>query len=178
MGTIQNPQPVRLFTAIMYQEKMDGASLYNRLEKKFGGIHAIYGPCSFTWTDYYAAEMGDNLHKSYCCFDPLVGREILPAIKRWTNDLEQEYAHEGNRIVNIDPGYLSRDKLVLASTKDFYHRLYLGDGIYGEVTLHFRQGKYRYFSWTYPDFKEEKLQAFLMKERAALVGELRKTAPG
>jgi hypothetical protein len=174
MGTTQKPLPVKLFFAIMYHERAPIDAVLERLRSRFGRIEATFGPAPFSWTDYYAKEMGASLLKSYCCCERLIGREDLPAIKLWTNALEQEYATLGNRTVNIDPGYLARDKLVLASTKDFYHRLYLGDGIYGEVTLHFRQGKYRYFSWTYPDFKEEKLQEFLMKERAGLIGELKK----
>jgi hypothetical protein len=173
MGAIQKPQPVRLFAAIMYQDTLDIDPLYRRIENRFGRMLNPYGPCPFIWTDYYAREMGTNLLKTYCCFEPLINRDTLPAIKVWTNDLEQSFAHGGNRVVNVDPGYLSRDKLVLASTKDFYHRLYLGEGIFGEVTLHFRQGKFRHFSWTYPDFKEEKLQEFLMKERSGLVGALK-----
>ena len=98
----------------------------------------------------------------------------MPDIKLWTNALEQESAADGKRKTNIDPGYLARDKLVLATTKDFYHRLYLSKGIYGEVTLHFRQGSFRHFSWTYPDYKEEKLHEFLIKARASLAGKIRK----
>jgi hypothetical protein len=174
MGTTQKPLPVKLFFAIMYHERAPIDAVLERLRSRFGRIEATFGPAPFSWTDYYAKEMGASLLKSYCCIEKPIDRDELPAIKRWTNNLEQEYALEGNRSVNVDPGYLARDKLVLASTKDFYHRLYLGEGIYGEVTLHFRQGKYRYFSWTYPDFKEEKLQEFLMKARAGLIGELKK----
>jgi hypothetical protein len=78
-------------------------------------------------------------------------------------------------MVNVDPGYIARDKLVLASTKDFYHRLYLADGIYGEVTLHFRKGVFRFFSWTYPDYKEPSFLEFLTKARAKYMHEIRET---
>jgi hypothetical protein len=76
--------------------------------------------------------------------------------------------------VNIDPGYIARDKLVLATTKDFFHRLYLGKGIYGEVTLHFQKGAVRHFSWTYPDYRDKGVQDFLIKVRAELAGKIRK----
>jgi hypothetical protein len=174
MGTPQKPLKTTLFMGIMFREGFAVPPLMDRLRNRFGPAEFSYGPVPFSWTDYYAAEMGENLFKTYICFESPVERELLPEIKQWTNGIEQEYAAGGRRAVNIDPGYLARDKLVLASTKDFYHRLYLGQGIYGEVTLHFRQGRFRYFSWTYPDFKEEKLQEFLMKARAKLVGELRK----
>lgn len=174
MGTTHEPLPVKLFFAVMYDERAPVGAVVQSIESRFGRIEMSYGPVPFSWTDYYAKEMGGSLLKSYHYCERLIGRRDLPAIKLWTNALEQEHAVRGNRSVNVDPGYLARDKLVLASTKDFYHRLHLADGIYGEVTLHFRQGTYRYFSWTYPDFKEVKLQEFLMKARAGLIGELKK----
>jgi hypothetical protein len=168
MGTAQNPLPTALFIAVMYHRRCPIDSVIARLARRFDGCGAPYGPVPFSWTDYYAKEMGGELLKMYLCFSAPFSREDLPSVKIWTNAVEQELAEDGRRTVNIDPGYLARDKLVLASTKDFYHRLYLGQGIYGEVTLHFRQGRYRYFSWTYPDFKEEGLQEFLMREREKL----------
>ncbi|MBN1129088.1 MAG: DUF4416 family protein [Chitinispirillaceae bacterium] len=174
MGTAQIPASTVLFFAIMYHKRFTFDRVMECLERRFGHCDSAYGPVPFIWTGYYAREMGEELLKTYLCHHAPFPREELPSVKVWTNALEQELAQDGRRIVNIDPGYLARDKLVLASTKDFYHRLYLGRGIYGEVTLHFRQGRYRHFSWTYPDFKEEKLQEFLMMARAKLVGELRK----
>ena len=174
MGTPQKPQKVAFFAGIMFRQDFVMQPLMDRLQAQFGNMEFFYGPLPFSWTDYYADEMGIDLFKTYICFESRIERELLPEIKLWTNSIEQEYTAGGRRAVNVDPGYLSRDKLVLASTKDFYHRLYLGQGIYGEVTLHFRQGRFRCFSWTYPDFKEEKLQEFLIKARAKLVGELRK----
>jgi hypothetical protein len=94
-------------------------------------------------------------------------------MKILSNEIEQRYASGENRVVNIDPGYVARDKLVLASTKDFYHRLYLSDGIYGEVTLHYRKGMYRFFSWTYPDYKDADFLSVLERSRARLVNEIR-----
>ena len=174
MGTPALPEQVKLFTAVMYAPDFDPAPLMTRLAGRFGDVECIYGPVEFSWSDYYAAEMGGPLKKFYLCFRRTIVRNELPEIKLWTNGIEAEYCEGGRRRVNIDPGYLARDKLVLATTKDFFHRLYLGQGIYGEVTLHLRQGVYRFFSWTYPDYKEEKLHELLMKSRASLVGELRK----
>jgi hypothetical protein len=102
-------------------------------------------------------------------------RERLPDVKIFTNEFERERCINGQRMVNVDPGYIARDKLVLASTKDFYHRLYLADGIYGEVTLHFRKGVFRFFSWTYPDYKEPSFLEFLTKARAKYMHEIRET---
>ena len=174
MGTPQQPVKVKLFVAVMYQERFSIDAVIERLRSRFGETESVYGPVEFTFTDYYAAEMGERLLKSYACFTSPIERDELPAIKLWTNAFEGEFAEGGKRRVNIDPGYLARDKLVLASTKDFYHRIHLSEGIYGEVTLHFRKGIFRVFSWTYPDFQEEGLQKMLIKVRAGMVGEMRK----
>jgi hypothetical protein len=158
----------------MYQPSVDISCFKKLLIDKYGSMEASYGPIPFTFTDYYSPEMGTSLLKEYLVFSHPLDRESLPEIKTYTNSLEQEHVQNGNRGVNIDPGYLSRDKLVLASTKDFYHRLYLGQGIFGEVTLHYRKGAFRYFSWTYPDYKLLEVQALLEKGRASLVGSIRK----
>jgi hypothetical protein len=174
VGTSQTPVPVKLFVAIMYDKKTPIEQVLIRMDERFGLRECAYGPVPFSWTDYYEKEMGANLFKSYHCYKNLIAREQLPAIKTYTNSLEKEYAVHDRRVVNIDPGYISRDKLVLASTKDFYHRLYLADGIFGEVTLHYRKSKFRHFSWTYADYMTEGVLAILEKARASLVGELRK----
>ena len=118
--------------------------------------------------------MGNGLLKMYMSFAGLIDREVLPDIKVFTNILEREHLAHGRRTINLDPGYIAQDKLVLATTKDFYQRLYLAHGIYGEVTLHFRKGRFRYFSWTYPDYNDPPFLKFLTKARAKLVKELRK----
>jgi Domain of unknown function (DUF4416) len=178
MGTPQQPLKVKLFIAVLYDKRFALSALIERLRARFGSEDFTYGPVDFSWTDYYAAEMGEHLGKLYITYSALIEREMLPTIKLFTNGIEGEYADGGKRTVNIDPGYLARDKLVLASTKDFYHRLYLGNGIYGEVTLHFRRGVFRRFSWTYPDYQEEGLLKFLVKARASMVGEIRKDEGG
>lgn len=175
MGIPGKPDPVKPLIGIMYDERFETAPVLHTLQTRFGDTEYVYGPVDFTWTDYYAPEMGGRLKKLYICYSKLIERTELPDIKLWTNVLEQESAADGKRKINIDPGYVARDKLVLATTKDFFHRLYLGKGIYGEVTLHFRQGSFRHFSWTYPDYKETKLHDFLILARASLVGQIRKT---
>jgi hypothetical protein len=127
----------------------------------------------FDYSDYYAREMGAALRKKYLVFAPLMDRERLPEIKTSTNGWEREYAREGKRTVNLDPGYLAHDKLVLATTKDFFHRLYLREGIYAEVTLSYRQGRFRFFSWTYADYQDPGLHEMLLRARGGLLTRLR-----
>lgn len=174
MGQAAEPLSVKLFAGITFATDVKYGEILEQLISMYGPVQSSYGPVVFDFTDYYAAEMGEKLQKTYCVFDTPNEPGVLASVKRRTNDIEHSYSTDGRRSVNIDPGYLSRDKLVLASTKDFYHRVYLGQGIYAEVTLHYRQGRYRYFSWTYPDYKEPDFLVFLQQARAKLVGELRK----
>ncbi|NLG16078.1 MAG: DUF4416 family protein [Fibrobacter sp.] len=173
MGIASAPLPVKLMFAITYDPLVDLKQVLSLLDSRFGIPEYSYGPVPFSWTSYYADEMGENLMKYYFNYPSFIDRAEITSLKLYTNRLEKEFMVDGRRRVNIDPGYISRDKLVLATTKDFYHRLYLGDGIYGEVTLHYRKGKYRIFSWTYPDFREPLLHAFLERARAKLVKGIR-----
>lgn len=173
MGIAKEPSPIKMFVAVTYNCQADINRIQAIVDSKFGPREKTLGPIPFNWTEYYSDEMGADLLKTYIVYSTLENRDLLPDLKNFTNDLESQFAVNGKRCVNIDPGYLAKDKLVLATTKDFYHRLYLGKGIYGEVTLHYRKGQYRYFSWTYPDFKEPDLQKFLELPRASLVKCLR-----
>ena len=174
MGIIQKPSLTKLFAAVMYDRSFDLQRILAVLVSEYGEIERFYGPVSFSWSDYYEEEMGRDLLKYYAVFKEPFDRSRLPAVKNHTNELERQFSQNGKRVVNIDPGYLAKDKLALASTKDFYHRLYLGDGIFGEVTLHFRKGCFRYFSWTYPDYQEPAFLDFLEAARADLAGEIRR----
>jgi hypothetical protein len=173
MGTPTQPLGVKFFVAVMYKSSLHIEPILKRLDDRFGVRECEYGPIPFSWSEYYGSEMGDLLLKTYICYEKLADRSELPSIKLFTNSIEDELAVDGKRVVNIDPGYISRDKVVLATTKDFYHRIYLSDGIYAEVTLHYKRGQYRFFSWTYPDYRQREIYQLFEKSRASLVKELR-----
>jgi hypothetical protein len=176
MGSAVEPLRARLIAAVLHRPDLDIDAVLRRLRRRFGAPELSYGPVPFTYTNYYNREMGSGLLKRYLAFGRTIAPDAVAGVKVFTNRLEREFARNGKRTVNIDPGYLTNDKLVLASTKNFFHRIYLGKGIHAEVTLHFRKGRYRYFSWTYPDFREPAVQEFLMKVRAKFVKRLRDRA--
>ena len=135
-----------------------------------------YGPVAiesprfdFTETDYYQATMGAGLLKQFFGFERLIRPEELPVIKMETNGFEAAYAEKGlhdvRRPLNLDPGYLSLAKWVLASTKDHSHRIYLERGIYAEITLHYTSGEFVPLPWTYPDYRREDYRAFFCSAR-------------
>ena len=129
---------------------------------------------NFAETDYYEASMGSGLKKQFFAYEQLMDPSALADIKRQTNDWEQGFAQTDTfdvaRPLNLDPGYITLGKLVLASTKDHSHRIYLRDGIYAEVTLHYRSKAWQVSPWTYPDYQREDFQAFFSQCREHLKG--------
>ncbi len=121
----------------------------------------------FDFTDYYNDEMGQEILRYWISFEPLIVLDSPYKIKLLTNQIEQEcFSDEkGNRKVNIDPGYVEGSKLVLFSTKNYSHRIYLGEGIFAEVTLIYKHGKYEFIPWTYPDYKTDLAVDFFLKVR-------------
>lgn len=156
MGTIHRPQPVKLMASLLSGELLLLEKAKAALRNLAGEIDLESELLPFDHTDYYAAELGPAPVRQIVTFRELADPATLPAVKRLTNQVEQVLAEGGRRRVNVDPGYLSLGKLVLASTKDHAHRLYLDDGIYAEVTLTFQRGRFRPWPWTYPDYASER----------------------
>ena len=155
MGKVKEPLPVKLIASLFAGsgELLEEARV--RLSQEFGPVDYESELLPFDHTNYYAAEFGENLKRRFVAFVELVHPGKLAEIKRLTNALEMEWAVEGKRRINIDPGYVSHSKLVLATTKNHAHRIYLGQGIYAEVTLHYCHGTFRPWPWTYPDYASD-----------------------
>jgi hypothetical protein len=136
-------------------------------EGRFGPV-AAECEFAFTQTAYYERTMGPSLRKRLYAFRGLVDPASLVEHKRWGNALESALApgHAEERPVNVDPGYLHLGKFVLATMKDNAHRLYLGQGVYAEVTLHYRGGAWEPWPWTYADYRLPEVLAFLGSARA------------
>jgi len=152
VGEIKEPLPVKLIVSAFARGETLLAEAKVRLVAEFGPIDYESVPLPFDHTDYYTPEFGPGLGRRIWAFEELIEQGKLAAIKRRTNDIEMEWATEGRRRVNLDPGFVSYSKMVLATTKNHAHRIYVGDGIYAEVTLHFRDGTFRAWPWTYPDY--------------------------
>ncbi len=151
----------RLFCGMMYRDEPVCEEALKMLVEKFGNVEKLGDPYDFTFTDYYEKEMGRGLKKRFAVFKRPIDRAELAEIKLFTNMLEKRVSVERRRRVNIDPGYLTRANLVLATTKEFPHRVYLKDGIFAEVTLLFEKGGCKCLDWTYPDFRTPKTCDFL-----------------
>jgi hypothetical protein len=147
--------------------------LWASTPSRLGTIAIMSERYAFVESEYYRASMGEPLWKQFVVLEAPYDPARLASDKLLTNDWEQEYfnLHPGiePRQLNIDPGYLSMTKLVLASTKNREHRIYLRDGIYAEVTLVFRDQQWLPMEWTYPDYRREDFRVFFASARKLLL---------
>ena len=177
MAEPQAPKPAKLMVGLLAgrEEWLNAAA--GRLVEHFGATDAVSQTWPHAFTDYDAAEMGTDLRRRFMAFERLIGPDELAAIKLATNAIETELAGELHaavrRPVNLDPGYVTAAKLVLASCKDYSHRIYLGEGVFAEVTLTYEQGAWRGLPWTYPDYRTSEYQAFFTEVRQRLRAQLR-----
>jgi hypothetical protein len=172
MGTAKAPQPVKLIVSAFAPSDALLQDAKQRLAAEWGAVDFESDLLPFEHTRYYTAEFGGGLVRRIWSLEPLVDPGALASIKLRTNELEQGWADGGRRRVNLDPGYVSIAKLVLATTKNHGHRIYLRDGIYAEVTLHYRDGAYHPWPWTYPDYATEAYCALFVEIRRRYVAQL------
>ena len=153
MGKAKKPKKVNLVIGMLAKDK----KLFDKAEeffiKDFGPIDYRSPALLFNYTDYYEKEMGASLKRVFISFKKLISPEKISKIKLLANSVEEKLAKNNKRRINLDPGYVSDAKLILATTKDYFHRIYLTGGIYGEVTLRWRRGGFEPFEWTYPDYQ-------------------------
>ncbi|HOV93796.1 MAG TPA: DUF4416 family protein [Spirochaetales bacterium] len=149
----------------------DFAPVRLRLVSEFGPVKEETASQDFLWTDYYNKEMGQRIVRFYLLFENLVDPETLADIKLSTNAIEADFAQNGNRCFNLDPGLLAPGRFVLATTKDRAHRIALHDGIFAELTLIYEKGSFRALPWTYPDWASEPVRGMLAKWRKGLFTE-------
>jgi hypothetical protein len=166
MGKITKPKGVKLFAGVMFADGGLLSQCIGDLEEKFGEIGIKSSVFEFTFTDYYKSEMGPDLKKIFLGFKKHINPDELAQIKVFTNNLEEKRcSKEGEvikRRINIDPGYLDINKVVLASTKYRSQRIYLSDGIYAEASLLFKRGGCAPLPWTYPDLKTQLACSFFL----------------
>jgi hypothetical protein len=170
MSIPKKPSLVKFVTSIIYKDPLyaeEGSSL---LKRKWGGIDIREEKFAFTHTDYYHEELGvhsgGGLFRSFFSFEKLRLREELIEAKLFSNEIENRLAKsDGRRTINVDPGYLTDGQLILATGKNYSHRVYLGGGIFADLTLIYRDKKFQPLPWTYPDYQEEGMQILLLKIR-------------
>lgn len=156
MACAKMPSLVKLIVGAIFSDEGNLIEAQKSLKKKLGPLDFQSPIMPFNQTAYYEEEMGPNLKKQFFSFQDLIYPQRLASIKLFTNRLERRLSRtepELARKINLDPGYISSSKLVLATCKNYSHRIYLNKGIYAEVALHFQKGSFMPWPWTYPDYK-------------------------
>jgi hypothetical protein len=169
MGEITEPASVLVILAAFSRHSAALDWAIARAAAVWGDVALASPRFSFVETDYYEPTMGAGIEKCLWAFGRLIDPADLVALKLATNAWETEYAesagHDEPRPLNLDPGYLTPAKLVLASTKDHAHRLYLSRGIYAEVTLFYKDRRWQHRDWTFPDYRRADYQQFFSECR-------------
>ncbi len=173
MGRAKTPKPVKLIVSAFAPGEDLLAEARQAVAAEWGAIDFESELLPFDHTAYYAAEFGSGLVRRIWAFARLIDPGTLAAIKVRSNELEQRWAVDGRRRVNLDPGYVALSKMVLATTKNYDHRIYLGRGIYAEVTLHYRHGAFHPWPWTYPDYASEQYRSLFATIRRLYLDQLR-----
>lgn len=165
MATPQPVKPVKLVIALLFVDAQRLQLAVQEMTTAFGPIDYISPHFAFEATNYYFNEMGAPIARVFYSFAQLVSPEELAAIKLRTNEIEHTLAADGKRTVNLDPGYLDTDKFVLASAKYHGYKIYLRDGIWADMTLHYEKGRFTALPWSFPDFKSGAYEKVFLRVR-------------
>lgn len=176
MGIIKDPSPVKYFCGVITAFPAAVEPVREELAKILGDIDISVGPFPWDFTSYYSRDMGEGLKRYFFSFKELRSPAELAAVKIGTNSIEDDAAgvfKEAARPVNLDPGYISSSAMILASTKPFSHRIYIGGGIYAQVDYLFKEkGAVEFNPWVYPDYKTPEYLEFFQQVRKELLREL------
>ncbi|MCS7166405.1 MAG: DUF4416 family protein [Gemmatales bacterium] len=168
------PEPVKYFAAILWADTLALQKAISLLEEKLGPVDYVSGDYRFDVTHYYEPEMGPELSRRLVSFHNIDLPDKLSQRKLMTTALEMSLARDGNRLVNIDIGYLDDNKVVLASCKKAGQKIYLSDGIWADLIARYKHGKYQFFEWSFPDFKDGRYDQDLLRIRSLYMEQVRR----
>ena len=174
MSQLIEPNVVKPFMGLIYQPDSAIKELTVMLEEKLGKIDFVSDEIPFDHSKYYEKEMGDGLLRKIITFEKLIRRTNIVEIKAFTNTLEEVFSYGEDRSINIDPGYIAQEHLILATGKEFSHRPYLGNGVYADLTLIYKGNEYRTLEWTYPDYGNTDMRKLFKDLRKQYVRQLEK----
>jgi hypothetical protein len=173
MGNVTVPSLIKIITGLIFSDPEISNKITSSLSKKLGPVDFVSELFPFDRTSYYSDEMGTGLSRRFVSFKKLKKAEKVSDLKIFTNKLEKRFSCSGKRQINIDPGYLTLSKLVLLTTKNYTHRIYVKDGIYAEVTLFYKDGSYQPWKWTFPDYATKEYIHFFNKIREDYLKDVR-----
>jgi hypothetical protein len=173
MSEPQEPKPAKLIIGLFMKDRTLFEPLATELISEFGSLDMVSPWFVFDYTTYYEQEMGSPLFRRFLAFKLLIEQLELSTVKLTTNRLEAQYSRNGRRRVNIDPGFLLYERFVLASGKNFSHRIYIGHRIYADLTLIYKKGVFEKLPWTYPDYADNGMLAFLVQVRNKYIWDIK-----
>lgn len=177
MWQTKKPKPVKLIIGILAADKDCLQKAIEAVIGQFGQADLTSDVWPFDKTDYYKEQTGGQILRQFASIDKLIDPGELAAIKHTTNRLEQELAgqlkRDVPRPVNLDPGLIEPSKLILATTKNYSHRIYIGNEMYAEVTLIYDKGVWSALPYTYPDYRQPCYWDFFEKVRRKLLEQLK-----
>lgn len=175
MGNPRKHIPAKLIVGLISCDPSQFAIVRVVLEKKFGKIDTESALLDFSCTHYYTKELGNSLKRKFFSFKKLIPLEKNYKIKLYTNKIEKKLSKNNFRTINIDPGYITLTNLVLFTTKPQSHRIYLDEGIYGDLELMFAKKSFRPLEWTYPDYRTNEYIGFFNEVRQLYKREINDT---
>ena len=173
MSIPKAPAPAKLVMSVFMKDKAVLESVFARLETVGGPVDMISPWLDFDFTDYYYKEMGAPLFRRLIAFKPLMEQDALACIKLDTNQIETDCLELSHRTINIDPGYLLASRFILATGKEYSHRIYIGQKIYADLTLMYTRQGFKTLEWTYPDYASPGVLKFLGQVRQKYLVDLK-----
>ncbi|MFZ0033758.1 MAG: DUF4416 family protein [Sedimentisphaerales bacterium] len=177
MWKLNAPKPAKLIIGILAADEDCLKAALEEINANFGKTDFVSDAWPFDQTDYYKDQTGENILRQFVSIEKLIDPGKLSKIKLKTNKLEQKLAEQSAsdllRPINLDPGIIEPSKLILATTKNYSHRIYIGKNIYAEVTLVFDKGSWKPFDYTYPDYRQDCYHDFFSKVRTRLLEQLK-----
>jgi len=177
MWELKEAKPVKLIIGILAADEECCKIAVEAITDEFGKADFVSDVWAFEQTDYYKEQTGEHILRQFVSIEKLIDPGKLAKIKHKTNKLEQKLAGKVDcelpRPINLDPGIIEPSKLVLATTKNYSHRIYIGPKMYAEVTLIYDKGHWRPFEYTYPDYRQQRYFDFFGKVRNRLVEQLK-----
>ena len=162
----------KLLAGFLFSEKTDFENALRHFATKAGAILRRSACFPFDETDYYAAEMAATLYRQFVSFAGLIALDDVVRWKKWANEVEDSVRVNGNRQVNVDPGYLDMHKIILLSGKAGGHKIYLGQQVWADMALFKERGGYRHFAWTFPDLRTHKYDPWFLQARVDFKNDL------
>ena len=178
MAQPEEPLPVKYFIAVLFPEAGKLMQVKKELASRWGVIDFEGQDHPFDATDYYQPEMGAPLYRKLLSFERLYTPALIVPMKLECNDIEASFSRDGKRTVNLDAGYLDHNKFILASAKEAGQKVYLDRGIYADLSGRYREGKYRPFEWSFPDFKDGRYDGELLAIRNLYMQQVKRYRSG